>query len=178
MYVMGYNTRKREELDKKFDTFYIVSILGITVLMFEVTTVYGFDTPQAKLSLALCGAVVLVLLAAALCHRHLKRKNPSLEQLVVKYKNNPLILVNNIFTKATNNAKYGSSPIADMDIVSHSTNEQYDDYLRFLDTSKRALRSATTANFESVVQAIKDEAHDLAHEMTTNAYIVRLSQKP
>ena len=46
----------------------------------------------------------------------------------------------------------------------------------FLHASKTALRSATTANFESVVESHQEEAYNLAHEMTTNAYIVQLSQ--
>ena len=38
MCVMGYNTRNREVIDHRFDTFYILCLLGMTVGMFELTT--------------------------------------------------------------------------------------------------------------------------------------------
>ena len=176
MYVMGYNTRNREVIDHKFDTFYILCLLGMAVGIFELTTNYGFGSSQTNLGGIVCGLVILLMICAKVYQHYLKRKNPSLEELVVKYKNDPYVLVNHIFNEACNSTKSNFREIAEMDLVAHSTNEQYDDYLRFLHASKTALRSATTANFESVVKAIREEAYDLAHEMTTNAYIVQLSQ--
>ena len=177
MYVMGYNTRNREVIDHKFDTFYILCLLGMAVGIFELTTNYGFGSSQTNLGGIVCGLVILLMICAKVYQHYLKRKNPSLEELVVKYKNDPYVLVNHIFDEACNSTKSNFREIAEMDLVAHSTNEQYDDYLRFLLTSKTALRNATTANFESAVKAIRDEAYNLAHEMTTNAYIVQLSHR-